>query len=59
LPQHDAYLQILRQSFDRAGADLELYFGTTSGEIFGSRDAASGGSVASRPPAIASLRVGR
>jgi hypothetical protein len=62
LPQRDAYLQILRQSFDRAGSgdDLELYFGATSGEIFGSRDAGhSWFGVASRLPAIASVRVGR
>ncbi|MBA3747196.1 MAG: exo-alpha-sialidase, partial [Solirubrobacterales bacterium] len=61
LPQEDAYLQVLRQSFDRAGAgaDLELYFGATSGEIFGSRDAGrSWFGVASRLPAIASVRVG-
>jgi photosystem II stability/assembly factor-like uncharacterized protein len=62
LPQRDAYLQILRQSFDRAGegAELELYFGATCGEIFGSRDAGrSWFAVASRLPAIASVRVGR
>ncbi len=62
LPQHDAYLQVLRQSFDRGGEgdELELYFGATSGEIFGSRDAgASWFAVASRLPAIASVRVGR
>jgi photosystem II stability/assembly factor-like uncharacterized protein len=61
LPERDAYLQILRQSFDRAGAGdaLELYFGTTSGEIFGSRDAGRRWfEVARRLPAIASLRVG-
>ncbi|MDX6678286.1 MAG: hypothetical protein QOE31_2338, partial [Solirubrobacteraceae bacterium] len=62
LPKRDAYLQILRQSFDRAGsgAQLELYFGATAGEIFGSRDAGrSWFGVASRLPAIASVRVGR
>jgi photosystem II stability/assembly factor-like uncharacterized protein len=62
LPERDAYLQILRQSFDSAGegADLELYFGATSGEIFGSRDAGKRWfGVASRLPAIASLRVSR
>ena len=60
LPQQDAYLQVLRQAFDRAGeaAGLELYFGATSGEIFGSADAGSTWfSVASRLPAIASVRV--
>jgi photosystem II stability/assembly factor-like uncharacterized protein len=62
LPQHDAYLQILRQSFDRKGAgeNLELYFGATSGEIFGSSDAGrTWFDVASRLPTIASVRVGR
>jgi hypothetical protein len=62
LPQRDAYLQVLRQSFDRAGSgdDLELYFGATSGEIFGSRDAGrTWFGVANRLPAIASVRVGR
>jgi photosystem II stability/assembly factor-like uncharacterized protein len=62
LPQRDAYLQILRQSFDRTGEgpELELYFGATSGEIFGSRDAGRTWSqVASRLPTIASVRVGR
>ena len=62
LPQRDAYIQVLRQSFDRAGegADLELYFGATSGELFGSRDAGrSWFTVAGRLPAIASVRVGR
>ena len=62
LPERDAYLQILRQSFDRTGegAGLELYFGATSGEIFGSRDAGrTWFTVKSRLPAIACVRVGR
>ncbi|HEY1539348.1 MAG TPA: hypothetical protein VGF63_08120 [Solirubrobacteraceae bacterium] len=62
LPQEDAYLQILRQSFTTAGAgpSLELYFGATSGELFGSGDAGrSWSAAASRLPAIASVRVGR
>jgi photosystem II stability/assembly factor-like uncharacterized protein len=61
LPQENAWLSILRQSFAAtgAGADLELYFGATSGEIFGSGDAgASWSGVASRLPAIASVRAG-
>ena len=60
LPQGDAYLSILRKCFDGAGtgADLELYFGATSGEIFGSDDAgATWFTVAQRLPAIASVRV--
>ena len=44
----------------RRGDDLELYFGATAGEIFGSRDAGKQWfQVASRLPAIASVRVGR
>jgi photosystem II stability/assembly factor-like uncharacterized protein len=61
LPRSNAYLQILRQSFDRTGEgeELELYFGATAGEIFGSRDAGKHWfGVASRLPAIASVRVG-
>lgn len=60
LPQHDAYLSILRKCFDGAGegAGLQLYFGTTSGEIFGSADAgASWFEVAKRLPSVQSLRV--
>jgi photosystem II stability/assembly factor-like uncharacterized protein len=41
LPQEHAYLTILRQAFDSRGEgdELELYFGATSGELFGSGDA--------------------
>ena len=41
LPQQDAYLTVLRLAFDRAAGEsgLELYFGATSGEVFGSADA--------------------
>jgi photosystem II stability/assembly factor-like uncharacterized protein len=41
LPQQDAYLTVLRLAFDRASANgsLELYFGATSGDVFGSADA--------------------
>jgi photosystem II stability/assembly factor-like uncharacterized protein len=62
LPAPDAYLTILRQAFDRAGegAALELYFGATSGEVFGSGDAgASWFSAASRLPPVYSVRTGR
>ncbi len=61
LPQRDAWLSVLRQSFAATGSGpaLELYFGATSGEIFGSGDAgASWFSVATRLPAIASVRAG-
>jgi hypothetical protein len=62
LPGSDAYLTVLRQSFDRVGEgeSLELYFGTTTGEVFGSSDAgASWFSVASHLPPVYSLTGGR
>ena len=60
LPQQDAYLTILREAFDSAGeaAALELYFGATSGDVFGSSDAgASWYSVAERLPPVYSVRA--
>jgi hypothetical protein len=40
LPQDNAYLTVLRQAFDvDGGSPLELYFGATSGEVYGSADA--------------------
>jgi photosystem II stability/assembly factor-like uncharacterized protein len=60
LPQDNAFLSVLRQAFTATGTgpELELYFGATSGEIFGSRDAAaSWSSLARRLPAIASVRA--
>jgi photosystem II stability/assembly factor-like uncharacterized protein len=48
LPQDDAYLTVLREAFDRAGEDeaFELYFGATSGDVFGSGDAGATWSTA-------------
>jgi photosystem II stability/assembly factor-like uncharacterized protein len=60
LPQTAAYLSVLRQAFAATGEgpQLELYFGATSGEIFGSADAgATWLGVAQRLPAIASVRA--
>ena len=60
LPERDAFLSILRQAFTAKGegSALELYFGATSGEIFGSGDGAATWSVAAqRLPAIASVRA--
>jgi photosystem II stability/assembly factor-like uncharacterized protein len=62
LPQQHAYLTVLRQAFDRAGAgdELELYFGATSGDVFGSGD--GGGTwapVARHLPPVYSVRAGR
>jgi photosystem II stability/assembly factor-like uncharacterized protein len=41
LPPEHAYLTILREALDWTGEGdaLELYFGATSGEVFGSADA--------------------
>ena len=48
LPSEHAYLTILRQAFHRAGEgdQLELYFGSTTGEVFGSADAGATWSTA-------------
>jgi photosystem II stability/assembly factor-like uncharacterized protein len=62
LPERDAYLTVLRQAFDRIGeaSELELYFGATSGEVFGSGDAgASWFTVASRLPPVYSITANR
>jgi hypothetical protein len=60
LPTGDAYLTILREAFDSAGAggELELYFGATSGDVFGSADAgASWSTAASHLPPVYSVRA--
>ena len=61
LPQEDAYLTILRQAFCHDDRDpLGLYFGATSGEVFGSVD---GGSTwftaAERLAPVTSVRAAR
>ena len=58
LPERDAYLTVLRQAFCNVGDgdSLQLYFGATSGEVFGSGDA--GGkwvSTATRLPPVYSV----
>jgi hypothetical protein len=58
LPQSHAYLTILRLAFDRvtSGSALELYFGATSGEVFGSPDGgATWSSVIAQLPPVYSL----
>jgi photosystem II stability/assembly factor-like uncharacterized protein len=58
LPSEHAYLTILRQAFDRhgEGAGLELYFGATSGDVFGTGDAGETWSeVATRLPPVYSV----
>jgi photosystem II stability/assembly factor-like uncharacterized protein len=60
LPGEHAYLTVLREAFDRRGSGdaLELYFGATSGDVFGSGDAgASWGAAATRLPPVYSVRA--
>jgi hypothetical protein len=60
LPAEHAYLTILRQAFDRAGEGgvLELYFGATSGDVFGSGDAgATWSTAAGHLPPVYSVRA--
>jgi hypothetical protein len=60
LPAEHAYLTVLRQAFDRAGEGdaLELYFGATSGDVFGSGDAgARWSAAASHLPPVYSVRA--
>ena len=60
LPQQHAYLTVLRLAFTRAGSGpaLELYFGATSGEVFGSGDAgATWFSAAKRLPPVYSVQT--
>ncbi len=62
LPARDAFLTVLRQAFDHAGEgeSLELYFGATSGEVFGSGDRGqSWFSVSTRLPPVYSLSATR
>jgi hypothetical protein len=60
LPGEHAYLTVLREAFDRAGAGpaLELYFGATSGDVFGSGNAgATWFTAATRLPPVFSVRA--
>jgi photosystem II stability/assembly factor-like uncharacterized protein len=60
LPQEHAYLTVLREAFDRKGqgSGLELYFGATSGDVFGSADAgATWSAAATRLPPVYSVRT--
>jgi photosystem II stability/assembly factor-like uncharacterized protein len=60
LPNNHAYLTILRRAFARAGEGpaLELYFGATSGQVFGSGDAgASWFTVAAHLPPVYSVQA--
>ena len=59
LPNEEAYLTILRQAFDHdGGSPLGLYFGATSGDVFGSADGgASWFAVHERLAPVTSVRV--
>jgi hypothetical protein len=59
LPSDEAYLTILRQAFGHdGGSPLGLYFGATSGDVFGSADAgASWFTVHERLAPVTSVRV--
>jgi hypothetical protein len=60
LPQEDAYLTILRQAFahEGSGESMSLFFGATSGDVFGSRDAgATWFTAATKLPPVHSVRV--
>jgi photosystem II stability/assembly factor-like uncharacterized protein len=62
LPRSDAYLTVLRLAFARAGSgdSLELYFGATSGEVFGSADGGeSWSTIAIRVPPVFSVSATR
>jgi photosystem II stability/assembly factor-like uncharacterized protein len=59
LPDRHAYLTVLREALDWTGAgeELELYFGATSGDVFGSADGgASWFAAATRLPPVLSMR---
>ena len=60
LPRRDALLTVLRQAFcddGRGGGDLGLYFGATSGEVFGSFDGgANWSSLIRHLPPVLSVR---
>ncbi len=60
LPQEDAYLTILRQAFchEGSGESMGLYFGATSGDVFGSRDAGKTWfTAATKLPPVHSVRA--
>ncbi len=60
LPSEDAYLTILRQAFcgEGSGPDMGLYFGATSGDVFGSADAGKTWfTAATKLPPVHSVRA--
>jgi hypothetical protein len=62
LPSRHAYLTVLREALDwtGGGSALELYFGATSGDVFGSADAgATWSTVAAHLPPVLSVYAAR
>jgi photosystem II stability/assembly factor-like uncharacterized protein len=62
LPQENAYLTVLRHGLDQTGEGeaLELYFGATSGDVFGTGDAGATWFIAAtRLPPVYSVSAGR
>ena len=60
LPRSDAYLTILRQAFcgEGSGPSMGLYFGATSGDVFGSGDAGKTWfTAATKLPPVHSVRA--
>jgi photosystem II stability/assembly factor-like uncharacterized protein len=60
LPQENAYLTILRQAFcnEGSGTKMGLYFGATSGDVFGSGDAGrTWFTAATKLPPVHSVRA--
>ena len=60
LPPSDSYLTVLREAFTSGGESdaLELYFGATSGDVFGSADAGrTWFTAATRLPPVYSVRL--
>ncbi len=59
LPQRDSYLTVLRQAFCHDGKNpLGLFFGATSGDLFGSADGgATWANIATRLPPVLSVRA--
>ena len=58
LPAREAYLTVLRRAFGQVGEGdaLQLYFGATSGDVFGTGDAgATWSTVATRLPPVFSV----
>ena len=61
LPANNAFLTVLREAFDSHGQSpsLELFFGATSGDVFGSGDGgATWTTVADHLPPVYSVRAG-